>query len=588
MKGVFARAFGHGEKEPASGGQVGRKAARVKSCLSRLAVGLLLIPALLPCMSGSGRAGEPLPTSGGLSEVLRQRIEATGIPAEMALDGELVLAARALPEFYLQRFFEPAWIQDNRVRQEAYDFLDILQQVDRDGLKPQHYHLQALLELISAAVPEKPDPDPLVDFDLLLTDAFLVLASHYWNGRINPELIDPEWQAKRGDFDPIPVLRAALASGDIRGTLQRLLPSAPEYAGLRAALGRYRQLAEQGGWPRIPDGTRLFPGDQNSIVPQLRRRLELTEAVLPLVDGAAADLYDSQLVDAVKRFQGRHGLKPDGVLGKGTLAALNVSAEERVRQLEANLERWRWLPRDLGERFILVNIAAFHLYLVDGGRPIMDMKVVVGKPYRRTPVFSGLMTYLVLNPYWNVPRKIVVEDLIPQMRKNPDYLSRLGIKVFRGWGTEAREIDPGAINWAKATDTNFYYNLRQEPGEMNALGRIKFMFPNPHDVYLHDTPARELFLKESRSFSSGCIRVERPLDLAAYLLKGTPLGDREALEGALRTDKAKSIKLPRSFPVHLLYWTAWTDSAGTPHFRPDIYDRDSALEKALSFGPPTE
>jgi L,D-transpeptidase YcbB len=560
--------------------------ARIKKISKGLTIGLLLILALLATGTVDSSASEVRGSSSQLSEILRQRLEANGIPAEMTLDGELILAARALPEFYLQRFFEPVWVQDSCVRKEAFAFFDLLQQVGSDGLDPQHYHLQALLGLMPRITLENPDPGHLVDFDLLLTDAFLVLASHYWNGRINPELIDPEWQAKRRDFDPTPVLRTALEGGDMRGTLQQLLPAAPEYAGLREALGRYRRLAGQGGWPQIPAGPRLSPGEQTSLVPLLRRRLELSGDYLPQIESTEQDSYDSQLVEALRHFQLRHGLNPDGVLGKGTLAALNVSAEQRVRQIEANLERWRWLPRDLGERYILVNIAAFQLYLVDGGEQILDMKVVVGKPYRRTPVFSGRMTYLVLNPYWNVPRKIAVEDFIPQMRKNPEYLSRLRIKIFKGWGAEAREIDPGTINWDQAAKHNFPYNLRQEPGEMNALGRIKFMFPNAHDVYLHDTPARELFLKESRSFSSGCIRLERPLDLAAYLLNDTAFGDRAKLEKALQTDKATSIKLPRAFPVHLLYWTAWVDSAGALQFRPDIYDRDGVLEEALSAGPP--
>ena len=562
-------------------------AAHIKEFSVGLAVGLLLILLLHSTGPSESYAIESLLASGKLSEILRQRLEATGIPAELALNGELILATRALPEFYLQRFFVPAWVQDDRVRKEAFEFLDILQQVDGDGLDPLHYHHQALLELIPGITSENPNPGQLVDFDLLLTDAFLVLASHYWNGSINPDDIDPEWRAKRRDFDPTPVLRTVLESGDIRGTLQQLLPFAPEYAGLSEALGRYRKLAGQGGWPQIPAGTRLSPGEQTSLVPLLRRRLEVSGDYLPQNDSVEQDSYDSQLVEAVKQFQQRHGLNPDGVLGKGTLAALNVSAEQRVHQIEANLERWRWLPRDLGERYILVNIAAFQLYLIDGGKQILDMKVVVGKPYRRTPVFSGLMTYLVLNPYWNVPQKIAVEDFIPQMRKNPDYLTRLGIKIFKGWGAEAQEIDPKSINWDKASNHNFPYNLRQEPGEMNALGRIKFMLPNSYDVYLHDTPARELFLKESRSFSSGCIRLERPLELAAYLLKETAFSDRSHLESALKAETAKSIKLPRSFPVHLLYWTAWVDSAGALHFRPDIYGRDSALEKALSARPPT-
>lgn len=557
----------------------------VKPCWPRvMGLGLLLAVALFfPLAGASADARENVENT--LSDILRQRLESVGRPAEMSPGGDRILATRALPEFYLQRFFEPAWIQDLQVKQVALDFFNVLEQVGNDGLDPRHYHVHAVEELLQEITHGNPSPAQLVDFDLLLTDAFSVLASHYWNGRIHPEAIDPEWRALRNDFNPIPILDKALENGDIKGALEGLLPSAPEYSGLRAALGHYREIANQGGWPEIPVGTKLTPGDRSGIVPLLRRRLEISADYAP-GDVIEQHWYDPPLVDAVRHFQARHGLTPDGILGKGTLAALNVGAAERVRQLEVNLERWRWLPRELGERFILVNIAAFHLYVVDAGEQVLDMKVVAGKPYRRTPVFSGLMTYLVLNPYWNVPRTIAVEDFIPQMRKNPDYLPRLGIKTYRGWGAEALEIDPRAINWSTASKSNFPYNLRQEPGELNALGQIKFMFPNAHDVYLHDTPARELFLKESRSFSSGCIRLERPLDLAAYLLKGSTIGTREALENALQREKAKSIRLPSAFPVHLLYWTAWVDRDGTLQFRPDIYDRDGPLERALSTDPP--
>lgn len=554
-------------------------------CWSKLlCINLLLA---LVCLLPSAGLGEDEPAVAGITvaDILRERLEIAGLPAELAVSGERMMATKALPEFYLERFFAPAWVQGFAPGKEALELLKVLKQVRRDGLHPDHYHVQALQDLWQEIAGGKAGPEQLADLELLLTDAFLVLASHYWHGRINSVTIDAEWHALRNDFNPVPILDKALAGGDIKGALLSLLPEATEYWGLREALSVYREIADNGGWPTLPEGTKLIPGDRSSIVPLLRTRLIRSGDYTPC-DLNDQDLYDTQLVDAVKRFQQRHGLLTDGVLGKGTLSALNISATDRVHQIEVNLERWRWLPRDLGEQYILVNIAAFHLYVVEHGMQVLDMKVVVGRPYRRTPVFSGLMTSLVLNPYWNVPRIIATEDYIPQMRNDPDYLSRLGIKVYQGWGAEVREIDPQTINWRTASEKNFPYHLRQEPGGLNALGRIKFMFPNPFDVYLHDTPTRELFHKESRPFSSGCIRLEHALELASYLLKGTAWETRGALLYALKQDKTRTIRLPRPYPVHLLYWTAWVDHTGKLNFRPDIYERDGLLGRALANEPP--
>jgi murein L,D-transpeptidase YcbB/YkuD len=543
---------------------------------------LLYCLVLLSAISLSAWAFEPVTTSDGVLEALRSRLEEAETPGEITLHGEPLLAGSALSDFYLNRFFEPCWTEKSHPKQEAYAFLEFLEHVGDEGLDPHHYHFQVLEDSLQEIDRGAPDAEQLADFDLLMSDAFLVLASHLAKGCINPETIDPDWYARRRDFDPVPTLRRALASGDIQGTLEKLLPSSQEYAGLRKALHRYRKIAEQGGWHRVPKGVNLSPGDRSLRVPFLRDRLIFSGDYTPPSPPGELDLYDPQLVEAVQRFQARHGLKPDGIVGRKTLAALNVSAGARVRQIEANMERWRWLPRNLGDHFILVNIPAFRLYLVDGDKRILDMKVVVGKPYRHTPVFTARMTYLVINPYWEVPREIAVEEFIPKMQKDPKYLSRLGITVFRGWGADAREVDPSTINWKNLSEKYFPYHLRQDPGDLNPLGHIKFMFPNPYAVYLHDTPTRQLFLKENRSFSHGCIRVEKALDMASYLLKDTALGNREVLESTIREGETFSVRLPRPFPVYILYWTAWPDDEGAVQFRCDIYGRDRVLEQALS------
>ncbi len=524
-----------------------------------------------------------------VQEDLRLRLESAGLPARLVVAGEPVYAEAAIPAFYLKRLYRPAWSNDGRLTTNVNEMAQAIAAAEADALVPAHYHQRAIEELLAALTEDElamgQRVSLLADLDLLLSDAFLVLASHYQQGRINPETIDPEWRARRGGGDPLPVLMAALESGRIRQSLRQLLPQASEYAGLRTALLDYRDLLLRGGWPQVPAGPKLARGERSPRVPLLRRRLAAS-GDLPAGSDLEGEQFDQPVAEGVLRFQRRHGLNPDGTVGKDTLAALNVPLAERIRQLQINLERWRWLPRDLGERHILVNIAAFHAELVEQGAPVFDMRVVVGKPYRRTPVFSATMTYLVLNPYWQVPQRNAVEDILPQVKKDRAYLQKLGLRVFRGWGSEGVEVDPATVDWARLGKKSFPYNLRQEPGPLNALGRVKFMLPNIHDVYLHDTPARELFLKDSRTFSSGCIRLEKPLELASRLLQGTPLGESAALSAALVQPGPRTVRLPRPLPVHLLYWTAWVDGDGLLQLRQDIYGRDALLGQALDQPPP--
>jgi murein L,D-transpeptidase YcbB/YkuD len=343
---------------------------------------------------------------------------------------------------------------------------------------------------------------------------------------------------------------------------------------LEKALTQYRQLAAQGGWPQVPPGPSLKEEDQNERIPLLRKRLAASGDLT--AQAVQEDLFDPTLKEAVQRFQTRHGLTADGVVGAKTLTELNVPITERIRQLTASLERCQPLPVVLENRHILVNIADFTLKLFEEGKPVLSMPVIVGKTYRQTPVFNGLISSLVLNPSWGVPHSIATKDLLPKIKKNPGYLSQLHLRVFQG-GKSSTEISPAIVDWANLSQAHFPYRLRQDPGPNNALGRVKFLFPNPYDVYLHDTPSRELFQKDSRTFSSGCIRIAKPLDLAVYLLQGTPLGSPDALAEAIAREKTQSVAIPSPIPVHIVYMTAWVDNEGIIQFRPDIYNREPAL-----------
>jgi murein L,D-transpeptidase YcbB/YkuD len=261
--------------------------------------------------------------------------------------------------------------------------------------------------------------------------------------------------------------------------------------------------------------------------------------------------------------------------------------EERVSQIEANLERWRWLPQDFGPRYILVNVANFGLEVIENDATVMTMRAVVGKSYTRTPAFSADMTYLVFCPYWNVPDSIAKEEMLPLIQEDPAYLAQNHLKLFQGWGSEQKEIDPTTVDWSQVDDEDFPYHLRQEPGAMNPLGRVKFMFPNKFHVYLHDSPARALFWRTEREFSHGCIRIHKAAELAEYVLRGDPQWTPESVREAMEKSLDQIVRLPEPIPVHVLYWTAWVDEAGLVHFRKDIYGRDKPLEEALGVQPPT-
>lgn len=525
-----------------------------------------------------------------LDEFLRNRIETAGIPPQITVGSELIHASVVLPLFYERRAYVPAWCNNRGLQPQVDTLIKAIREADQEALRPNDYHLAKIAALVASVYQQqaenKPlDPRQLVDLDLLLTDAFLIYGSHLLAGKINPETIDSEWFANRREIDLAAHLQTALEKNQIEEALRSLLPPQPGYARLRQALARYRDLAANGGWPMVPDGPKLQKGDRGERALALRQRL-IAAGDLDPAAGDSLDLFDDAVEAALRKFQRRHGLDADGVVGATTFANLNVPVEERVRQVALNMERWRWLPQDLGQRHILVNIANFELDVFESDQVVLAMRVMVGKDYRRTPVFSDRMTYLVLCPHWHVTPNIAVNDKLPLIRKDAGYLAKQNMKVFRGWGADTKEIDPTTIDWSQITARNFSYRLRQDPGPINALGRVKFMFPNPFNVYLHDTPSRELFAKTERAFSSGCIRIEKPIDLAEYVLRGDPKWTRASIEAAIKKWEEQTVRLPEPMPVHLLYWTAWANDDGSINFRRDIYGRDKLVEEALREKPP--
>jgi murein L,D-transpeptidase YcbB/YkuD len=565
--------------------RMGFHKGRARAIPAAMLILAVLIPPVLPC----GAAAQSLTDQ--LDEALRTSLEAEGGPPQLCVGDEPIHACGALQAFYERRAYRPAWISDAGPRPQADSLVAAVREAPAEGLNPYDYHLK-WIETLLKKTREKWQLEgalqlgELTNLEFLLTDAFLVYGSHLLAGRVNPETIGPEWIANRRGADLTLVLDGALADNRIGEALEGLLPRQKGYNLLKRALAHYRVLAEKGGWPSVTAAEKIQKGDRGSPVAALRGRLAAT---LDLEGGPPGDseLFDEGLEGAVIKFQLRHGLAPDGVVGARTLEALNVPVESRVRQIEINMERWRWLPQELGVRHIIINIANFELDVIDSGSTVMTMRVIVGRHYRRTPVFSDKMTYLVFCPYWNVPPGIAASDVLPEIRKDPTYLAKKNMKVFLGWGADAREIDPASVDWSAVGAAGSGYRFRQEPGPDNSLGRVKFMFPNKFNVYLHDTPARDLFEKTERAFSSGCIRIEKPLELADYVLRGDPKWTPDRILAAIDRWKEQTVPLPEPINVHMLYWTAWADAKGTVQFRKDIYDRDSRLDQALREPAPT-
>jgi murein L,D-transpeptidase YcbB/YkuD len=373
--------------------------------------------------------------------------------------------------------------------------------------------------------------------------------------------------------DLVAVLNEAIESKEMQKTLADLAPPYPNYARLREKLIKYQAIAESGGWFHVPDGPKLLKGSRSKRVAILRQRL-IASGDLASMAQENPEIFDHDVEMAVRKFQKRHGLKDDGRVGKSTLKDINVPIETRIRQIALNMDRLRWLSDDMGRNYIFVNIADFSLEVMEDEQPVMAMRIIAGKDEQRSCVLSAKMTYLELNPFWRVPDSIATKEILPQIKKDPGYLAKKNIKVFKDWSDNAKEIDPMLVNWSRVRASNLGYKFRQEPGPLNPLGRIKFIFPNECEIYLHDTPARHLFGRPRRDFSHGCIRVEKPVELATYLLRNKETWIQKKILAEIKKGKRQVVMLPEPVNVHIFYGTVWVDREGVLQFRNDIYHAD--------------
>jgi len=566
--------------------------------------GLLALPILGCSFEGTPGAGAPDPDPEPVAltwdepsedreeleiapEILT-RVEAGQESGRISAGGVRLRSTETLPAFYRERLFMPAWLDREGLTPAGLRVLEAIGGAGADGLRPEDYHRTQLDSLV-LRLGEGGDEEEArrAELDLLLTDAFILYVSHLLNGRVDPTTIAPNWTASRNGIDVGEILREGISGEEgLAQALARTRPYGERYEAMQAAMLRYQGFVQAGGWEPVPSGETLDPGMRSPRVEALRRRLEASGEI-PERFGPDRDLYDEELAEVIREVQARHGLQADGRVGRLTLQALNVPAEARLEQLKVNLERWRWLPTEMGDRYILVNIPGFFASVVDDGEETMRLRAIVGRDYRQTPVFSGTMTYLALAPYWNVPPGIARNDQLPKIREDPGYLASQNMTLFEHGST--RRVDPATVDWFGMTGETFNrrYWIRQEPGPSNALGRVKFMFPNRHNVYLHDTPARELFDQAARFLSSGCIRVERALDLAAHLLRDDPSWTPERIQRVVEGGREVPVTLPRPYEVHLQYFTAWVEADGTLQLRDDIYNRDARVSRALAAAAPS-
>ncbi len=507
-------------------------------------------------------------------ESIRCHIEQLQQDVALQVGTEKVAFNGLLSAFYQERQFAPVWTK----RKQVAALIRAIGESEADGLLAEDYHLSEIRRF-NADPPST--PFLRARYDLLLSDALFKLSWHLMNGKVDPEKLDSNWNISNGFSGDglLWRLQNAIEREAIEDAIEQIRPAHPKYLSLKKALARYRSYVSAGGWPSIPSGPSIKQeGDVDERIPVLRRRLEITGemAFRTAVDtsfASSAMVYDKELIDAVMVFQRRNGLEVDGVVGPRTLEALNISASQRVDQIRINLERYRWFIGKLEPTFILVNIAGFTVQYVENGQLAWASRVIVGEPYWKTPVFRADMRYLIFNPSWNVPPGILRKEALPSLKNGTGYLSRNGLQVIDRNGAV---VDPSSIDWGSYSAGSFPYRLRQPPGERNALGRVKFMFPNPHFVYLHDTPGKHLFDRSERAFSHGCIRLENPLELAEILLDWKP----EKIDSVLAAAKTRTVNLSRPIPVFLLYLTAVAEGDDVL-FRNDVYSRDAAVLKAL-------
>ena len=533
---------------------------------------------LIGCIQIFLSLGVALASDDVIADIIRNKAEQIRSTQTLQIGDIQIASITVLPELYEKNRFKRLWTNSQNIE----DLFNAIKEINEDGLHPDDYHFTKLAQIRSQIGSHaSSNPERLADYDILLTDSLIRLGYHLYFGKVDPEGHHPHWNlsVEIDNEQPVVAIHEILEAGNLAREIEAFKPQSIIYSRFKSALKKYRTIKADGGWEPVPEGPTLKKGSMDNRVLLLRKRLKITDDLE--TDASNSENFDDPLEQAVIRFQDRHHLTADGRVGKQTLATLNVPVEDRIDQIKINLERARWVLHAISGKFVIVDIAGFEIFVYKDDQFLWTSRVQVGRPYRQTPVFKSEITYLELNPTWTIPPGILAKDILPAVKKDANYLKNRNIKVI---DRSNNVVNQDTIDWSKYTGANFPYRLRQDPGPENAMGLIKIMFPNQHLVYIHDTPSRYLFDRTDRTFSSGCIRTERPFELAEILLDNPDKWNPESFKQVIDSQRTQSITLPKPVPVLLLYWTVSVKPDGTVRFKRDPYDRDSEVLEGLQGG----
>ncbi len=500
-----------------------------------------------------------------------------------------------LRKLYIRVLFMPVWMHESSYSSSAKE---LFAQIQNDGTlnkNGQLYQDAFLLEeeaqnvyANGGTLAEK------INLEFKISQLYKAYTDYTYFGSINwgafqarisnliVNGVSTEWVLHRPDADPIGMVENAALGQSLTKQLQAAMPHAYHYKVLQKELKKYMTIRETGGWETVFLAKKLKPWKRMKGVDALRERLLVTGDYIPCEESQEDLVYDACLQKAVKHFQARNGLKTDGVIGSGTLRVLNISVDERITTIRLNLDRLKWLNERQGKRHVIINIPDFQLYFEEDGALIQTMRVITGTPKHPTPIFSDMVENIVLNPHWNVPKSIIQKEMIPKLLSNPNAMSRQKIEVYTGWGKGAQKVNPASVDWSQYRySKHMPYRFAQTPGIHNALGKVKFLFPNKLSVYMHDTPTKHLFKKDKRAFSHGCIRLQKPRELLQTFTTFNSHINFEKAQKTLKGKRKKYFNLTEKVPIDVIYLTAWVDYDGKLQFRNDVYGYDEMQLKSF-------
>ena len=510
-----------------------------------------------------------------VEEVLESRIH--GDPnKEVTVNGRVLFSQIEVPQFYTNRNYELAWTDNKNIK----DLLESIESAYDEGLDPEDYHYQAIQNLLVKKKSSSLSNQEKANLDLLMTDAIILYASHLLEGKLEQSKLRANWDVEKNarpeNVDSL--LTVTLYNKQVKPALQTMKPAHYMYALMKVHLKNLRSQAEEGGWPQVRSGETLKKDMDDPRILEIREFL-LATGDLKSMETDQESVFDQELENAVKKFQTRHGLTADGAIGKGTIEQMQVPIEKRIEQIKLNLERLRWIFHYPDEDFLLVNIAGFHVRRFTNRQEVFNSRVIVGKYHHESPVFKGEMQYIVMNPTWTLPYSIATNETLPKLKKDPGYLAAKHMEVMDRGGNI---LNPSTIDWSQYSRGNFPFTIRQKAGPWNALGEVKFIFPNKYSVYLHDTPSRGLFERQDRAFSHGCIRTEDKWGLLMSLMDDPEVWNMEKINEILESGETTKIDLPKPINIYLVYLTAVADKENNLYFFKDVYKRDEAVSSELN------